>query len=370
MAATAGTSDSATGFTHRTSVRLRTGGWDAAPSLRPAPVKEFQSANWEVAVKGTIRIGRVAGIPVSAHLSVLILIVLAAAQLAVSLLPELVPAGTGARWVTAGIFAVLFAGTLLAHEFAHASLARRFGVRVEGITLWMFGGVTKSSGSPPTPGKAAAIAAIGPAVSVGLAVSSYCLAGLVGSAWLSGLPAAGLVWLGVLNLFLVALNLLPGTPLDGGRLLQAWLWHRSKDWTRATAASARSGVIIATGLLAFGAVTVMIADFGDGLMLTMVAFFLVMAIGAEQKRAGTPVRDVPAGQTMAASPVFAPGSWTVEAFVRYLVTWGNPDYLFLVRDNAGSPIGVADRADLFGVEPSRRATVHMRDIAHPMYAKR
>src|SRR5439155_2433679 len=96
-------------------------------------------------------LGRYSGVPVRAHLSVLILIIGAAAQL-VGILPGVVTASTLAYWLTAGVFAVLFTGTLLAHELAHAALARRFSVRVEGITLWMFGVVAKFGNYLPTPG--------------------------------------------------------------------------------------------------------------------------------------------------------------------------------------------------------------------------
>lgn len=316
-------------------------------------------------MKGTIRLGRLAGIPVSVHLSFLILIVGAAALLAVSVLPDLVVASTGAYWLTAGIFVVLFAGTWLAHELAHAALARRFGVRVEGITLWMFGGVTKFGNNPPTPGKAAAIVAVGPAVSCGIAIVSIILARGVGPGWLYGLPMAGLASLAVLNLFLVGLNVLPGVPLDGGWLLQAWLWHRSKDWARAMVTARKTGLAIAVGLMTFGTVTIFFS-LDDGLLLSMAALSLVLAMPAEQKRAGAPVRDVPAGQAMVAGPVIAPGWWTVEAFINYLITNGNHDYLFPVRVYRGAVIGTVGRGDLFGIDPNQRATVHVLDIAHHM----
>jgi Zn-dependent protease/DNA uptake protein ComE-like DNA-binding protein len=320
-------------------------------------------------MKGTIPLGRYAGIPVRAHLSVLILIIGAAVQLAVGVLPGLTAASTLAYWLTAGIFAVLFAGSVLAHELAHAALARRFGVRVETITLWMFGGATKFADEPTTPGRAAAIAGIGPAVTCGLGIVFYALAFGLGSLGLSGLLVAGLVWLAVVNLFLAGLNLLPGAPLDGGRLLHAWLWHRSGDRTRATMTTAKIGQGIGGVFCGLGAGLLVSYSVGDGLLLTVLGMVLTAAATAERAAVSTPVRDDPVGRAMPASPVIAPSWWTVQAFVDYL---GANAVLYLqypVRDGQGTQLGVVTRDDLFGIEPSQRTAVHIQDITRPLDAR-
>jgi Zn-dependent protease len=317
-------------------------------------------------VKGNIPLGRYAGIPIRAHWSVLILITFAAFQLAVGFLPRTTTASGSARWVTAGIFAVLFAGTLLAHELAHAALARRFGIRVEAITLWAFGGATGLGNNPFTPGQAAAVAGAGPAVSGGLGIVSIILAKIIGRDLLAGLPAYALVWLAVVNLFLVMLNLLPGAPLDGGRLLQAWLWHRSGDWTRATVTTGKIGRAVGGTLTGLGAgLAVATSDLGDALWLLILGVFLTAA-ATEQMRSAKPVPEVRVGQVMTANPVIAPSGSTVEEFIRHLVANGIPYRQFPVWDDRGAPLGVVDRGDLFDVDPNMRTAVRIRDIAHPV----
>jgi Zn-dependent protease len=323
--------------------------------------------NREAIVNGTIPLGRFAGVPVRAHPSALIMVVGFTVMLAVDTLPSLTVASTPAYWLTAGIFGVLFTGSLLAHEFAHAALARRLGIPVESVTLWMFGGATALGYDPPTPGKAAGIAGIGPVVNGGLGVVSYVLAAGLGPDWLSGLPTAGLLVLTVFNLLMAVLNLLPGAPLDGGRLLQAWLWHRSGDRARATATTAVIGQGLGGGLIGFGTVLLVNQNILDGFWLLMLGSFILAAASAE--RAAPPrarVPDVPVGQVMTVNPIIAPAWWTVEEFIGHLIRHGFPYRLFPVRDEQGAPVGMVTRGDLFGIEPSLRRTVHVRDVTHPL----
>lgn len=142
---------------------------------------------------------------------------------------------------------VSFFGCLVCHEVAHAVVARRFGIRVRGITLFLLGGVAEIEGEPPTPSREFAMALAGPATSV--ALGSTCgLAAL-------GADAAGwrglsivLVTLASVNLGVAVFNLIPGLPLDGGRLLRAVLWRLSGSYLRATRAAAGMGTIVAVGL--------------------------------------------------------------------------------------------------------------------------
>jgi Zn-dependent protease len=317
-------------------------------------------------VEGIFRLGHCAGVPVRAHPSVLITVVAFTVMLGVATLPTLTSASTLGYWLTAAIVGALLVGSLLAHEIAHAVLARSLGVPVESITLWMLGGMTKFWSEPPTPGKAAAIAGIGPAVNGGLGVVSFILAAGTGPVWLSGLPMAGLVVLAVFNLFLAALNILPGSPLDGGRLLRAWLWHRSGNWTRATATAAIIGQGLGGGFIGFGTVTLTNQNIVDGLWLIMLGGFLLAAASAERAHVGPPVPDVLVGQAMTANPVVAPDWWTVRDFVGYLIGQGIPYRLFPVRDSREATVGVVTRSDLTGIEPNLRGIVHVRDVTRPL----
>jgi Zn-dependent protease len=125
---------------------------------------------------------------------------------------------------------VLLLGSLLAHELGHALLARREGIGVEAITLWLFGGRTRLAGQADNPGMALRIAIVGPLSSMAVALAAGLLA--VGAA-VSSLPrlvVAAFTWLADVNVALAACNLLiPAAPMDGGRVLQAVLWGRTGD---------------------------------------------------------------------------------------------------------------------------------------------
>ena len=259
-----------------------------------------------------IPLGRWAGVSVSAHWSVLATLVLFADLLATSALPSALHGQSStAYWVIGVVTAVAFLATLLAHELAHAVVARHYRLQVKRVTLWMLGGITELEGEPPSPRADAAIAVAGPAASVAIGAVCLGLAWWVGSGDLFG---TALGWLGAMSLLLGAFNLLPGAPLDGGRVLRALLWWHSHDRARAADRAARVGkglgiLLIALGLLEFlgGAVT--------GLWLAFIGWFIVTSANGERyaARIGS-LRGLSAGDVMAAAPVVAHGWWTVEQF--------------------------------------------------------
>ncbi|HEU5109608.1 MAG TPA: site-2 protease family protein, partial [Micromonosporaceae bacterium] len=184
-------------------------------------------------MRQTVRLGRVAGIPVGVHWSVLVVLVLLAQGLAAAVLPAAVPGRPGWQyWVVAAGTTVLFVASLLAHELAHALAALRCGVRVERVTLWLLGGVAELSGQPARPRQELGIAAVGPLTS--LAAGGVFFAATVMSAGrLPELAVVAVAWLAWINLVLALFNLLPAAPLDGGRVLRALLWQRWSDPVRA-----------------------------------------------------------------------------------------------------------------------------------------
>lgn len=190
-----------------------------------------------------VRIGSVAGIPVKVHWSVAVVAWLLSWSMATAVLPQSAPGeAPGAYWV-AGLFAalVLFV-SLLAHETGHALVAKRAGLRVESITLWLFGGVAQLHDDAPNPRTEARIAGVGPAISLALAALFGGAALALGFAGAPALLVTVVAWLAAINAGLAVFNLLPGAPLDGGRLLRAWLWRRSGDRDLATVgAAARAG---------------------------------------------------------------------------------------------------------------------------------
>ncbi|MCA1835154.1 MAG: site-2 protease family protein, partial [Actinobacteria bacterium] len=169
-------------------------------------------------MRASFHLGRIAGIRVGVHWSVLVIFALIAWGLAASRLPAVYPQyGTGAYVIAAVLTAVVFFVSLLAHEISHALVARRNGLRVEGITLWLFGGVARLSGEARTPGAELRIAGVGPLVSLVLGVVFFVLAEVLRVSGYQGLVQAGFAWLGGINIALALFNAIPAEPLDGGR---------------------------------------------------------------------------------------------------------------------------------------------------------
>lgn len=194
----------------------------------------------------------VRGIPVEAHWSLAIGVLLIARAWVLVLFPERYPdLGGGAYALMALGATLLFFASILLHELGHISQSIRDGAGASHITLWFFGGVAWS-GAPRSPAAEARIIAAGPAVSAVLAFSFGAVAWLGDEAgWSDALIGVPLL-LAQINLVLLAINLLPIYPLDGGRLLHAWLWHRRADSRSAALSTAWIGQLVGGATIAFG----------------------------------------------------------------------------------------------------------------------
>jgi Zn-dependent protease/CBS domain-containing protein len=273
-------------------------------------------------VKQSVRLGRVGGITIRAHWSVAVILVIIAQVLAVSVLPSAHPHERPAvYWMVAVIAAVLFLASLLAHELAHALVARRSGVTVRSVTLWMLGGVTEFEGEPPTAGADFKIALAGPMASLAAGAICYGAGAAVHAAGGPAIVVAAAVWLAVMNGILGVFNLLPGAPLDGGRVLRAVLWRRFGDRERAERAAGRTGQVLGAVIVACG-----IAEaFGyrsadgslDGLWLVLVGWFLISAAAAETRasQARAALAGVRVGDVMTPHPELVSGGDSVSQFI-------------------------------------------------------
>src|SRR6187397_2125490 len=183
-------------------------------------------------MRDSLTLGRIAGIRFGVNWSWVIVFALIVWTLATGIFPTQNPDHEQSTYVAMAIVAaILFFASLLAHEFGHALEAKREGVEIEGITLWLFGGVAKFKGMFPSAGSEFRIAIAGPLVSLALGVIFVLLA------WKAALPevADGVAaWLGYINLSLLAFNLLPALPLDGGRVFRALVWKYRRDFASAT----------------------------------------------------------------------------------------------------------------------------------------
>jgi Zn-dependent protease/CBS domain-containing protein len=227
----------------------------------------------------SFELGRVAGIRIGIHWSWLVVFALIAWTLAASVFPHHNPGLSDGTYLAMAFAAtVLFFASLLAHELGHALVARREGMEIEGITLWLFGGVAKFKGMFPSAGAELRIALAGPLVSLAIGVLFVLLA------WGSGLPAevdGVAAWLGYINLLLLGFNLLPALPLDGGRVLRALLWQGKRDFAWATRLAAEIGRGFGFLLIALGIFELIFRSSFGGAWLAFLGWFLLQAAGSE-----------------------------------------------------------------------------------------
>jgi Zn-dependent protease len=227
----------------------------------------------------SLRLGRIAGIEIGINWSWLVVFGLITWSLSEAVFPNQNPGLSHGTYIAMAIVAsLLFFGSLLLHELGHALVARREGMEIEGITLWLFGGVAKFRGIFPSAGAEFRIAAAGPLVSLVLGVL-FALA-----AWQLTLPTAvdGVAaWLGYINLVLLAFNLLPALPLDGGRIFRAILWQVRGDFAWATRVAGTVGRGFGYLLIAGGIAMTIFQGAFTGIWLAFVGWFLLQAAGSE-----------------------------------------------------------------------------------------
>jgi Zn-dependent protease/CBS domain-containing protein len=265
---------------------------------------------------GSFQIMRIAGIPIRLHYTWLLAVALVTWSLAAGFFPDSYPGWEPLRyWLAGGAAALLLFASVLIHELSHAIVARGRGFGVRGITLFVFGGVAEVEGEAERPLDEFLIAVVGP-------ITSFAIAGL---AWLAGravtdqssMAHAIASYLAIANLILGLFNLVPGFPLDGGRVLRAVVWALSGSLRTATNVASYTGQAIALGLVAWGVSRMVGGDLFGGLWTAFVGWFLNGA--AEQSR-----RDVAARQSfhgvrvadlMTPDPPFLAPDTPLEQFV-------------------------------------------------------
>jgi Zn-dependent protease/predicted transcriptional regulator len=232
-------------------------------------------------VNASLTLGRILGIRISVNWSWLVVFVLIVWSLASEVFPaqnEGLSDSTYAAMAVAA--ALLFFGSLLLHELGHAIQARREGMEIDGITLWLFGGVAAFKGMFPSAGSEFRIAIAGPLVTLGLGAAFVGLAVLMP---LTGAVDGVLAWLGITNFLLLVFNLLPALPLDGGRVLRSALWQARGDFGWATRVAAGIGRAFGFLFIAVGIALLIFANAFSGAWLAFIGWFLLGAASAETR---------------------------------------------------------------------------------------
>jgi Zn-dependent protease/predicted transcriptional regulator len=302
----------------------------------------------------TVTLGRVWGIPIGLHWSWFIVFALITSSLGAGYLPEEYPALPAAGlWSIAALTAVLMFVSVVLHELGHAWVARRNGIGVKQITLFVFGGIAQITSNPASAGAEFRIAIAGPIVSFGLA-------GMFGGLWLAGHGtdwlAAPTGWLASINLMLAVFNLIPGYPLDGGRVLRATIWQVTGDEPRASRVAAASGHVVALGFVGLGMLSVLTGNVGNGLWLILLGWFLQTAAtaNAQQTLLQQLLRGVTVEQLMRRTVVMLPSSATLREVVDDQIM-KHGERLFLIVDDT-RPRGLLTLRDVTRVPRERWET--------------
>lgn len=263
-------------------------------------------------MNGSITLGRVFGIQISVHPSWFLILALITASLATGFLPAAFEGTPALYWAVAGAASLLLFGSVLLHELAHSLVARAQGIRVRGITLFLLGGVSSVEDEPATPGREVMVAGVGPLTSLVLGGALLATASAVQT---SSVLDVILVYLGSVNLVLGVFNLLPGLPLDGGRVLRALLWARWRDRERATAGAAEVGRWLGYAVIAWGVLLALGGGLVGGLWIGFVGWTLVQSSRAAGLMAGheTRLRGVPVTRLMSRTTAWVPPRVTLAA---------------------------------------------------------
>jgi Zn-dependent protease len=309
-------------------------------------------------------IGRIAGIRIGVHWSWLVVFALFVWTLSTGVFPRTNPdLSDNTHLGMAFVAAVLFFVSVLLHELGHALQARREGVEIEGITLWLFGGVATLKGAWQSAGAEFRIAVAGPIVSLVLGILFLALAVP------SGTPqeADGVVaWLGFVNLSLLVFNLIPAVPLDGGRILHAVLWGARNDFGWATRVSSAIGRGFGFVLIGVGVAMFVFQGSFSGAWLVFLGWFLLAAASAEARYsvARQALDGLRVGDLMTLDPVTVPPDLTLGRFMDEIV-WNRRFTTYPVIED-GRPVGLLPFRCVAQVPRAQWDETRVRDCMLPL----
>jgi len=311
-------------------------------------------------------LGRIAGIRIGMDWSVPLIALLYTWILATDRFPYEQPGLSDTAYWLAGIAgALLFFASLLAHEIGHAVVARREGIGVHHISLWLLGGLTHLESNAETPKAEIRIAAIGPLTSAAVGLLCIGIDWQVADTGTAGLLGHVFAWVGFLNLLLAAFNMIPASPLDGGKVLAGIIWSRTGSATGATVTAARVGMVAGAAMVTYGIFN--LDGGGYGFWLLIVGVFIFTA--ARREALSAPViaslEGVTVGQGMLALPPQAPADLPVDQFLRTM-SRDQPHQAYPVVDHTGTVVAMLTADAIRAVPPPAWPTLRVRDLAFPL----
>ncbi len=323
-------------------------------------------------LRGSFPLGRLFGIPLRIHYSWFIIFVLLTLSLAILLPPRSLQLSTVQAWALGVITSLLFFASVLSHELAHSLVARAYGIPVRGITLFILGGVSQLGREAPRPRSELLMAFVGPLSSL---VLGAILLGGVAPVTREAAPPMAVVatWLGGINLALGVFNLIPGFPLDGGRVLRALLWMVTGDMPKATIVASWIGrgvgflFILAGVFTLFGGHVPGLDDSPiGGIWLAFIGWFLENAASTSQRQLQThlSLRDVTASSVMTRDFVTAPSNLAIEQLVRSYLLPFNPSAVLATQ--LDSLVGVFTHRDLHRFPKSSWSTLTLGQAMTPL----
>jgi Zn-dependent protease/CBS domain-containing protein len=310
-------------------------------------------------VRTTFPLFRVGGIAVGVHASWLIAFALVTWSIAMGFVPQALPHSDPVEaWIIGAIAAVLLFASVLVHELAHSFVAISRGLPVHSITLFLFGGVSNLTAEPKEPRTEFLIAIVGPLTSFAIAGAAFLLTSIP----LDERIAVVIGYLIVVNILLGAFNLIPGFPLDGGRVFRSIVWQATGSVRRATETAAAVGQVAGFGFVAWGVLRVFDGDLLGGLWTAAIGLFLQNAAGSsiqqvalDQRLSNVRVRDVFTPDTNGAAP-----GLSIDQLIEEHIL-GRKRRAILVTEH-DRLIGIVTIGDLQKVPPDARDRVAVREV--------
>jgi Zn-dependent protease/CBS domain-containing protein len=314
---------------------------------------------------GSLRIGKIAGIEIDINVSWIIILVLLTVSLATGWFPQLYPGwSTATYWITSFIASLLLFVSVLLHELAHSFVARRRGLPVKSITLFIFGGVSNIEQEPTSPGVEFQMAFVGPLTSIVIGIVCFLLQlPLRGS----NSPLQGILfYLAVTNVLLGVFNLIPGFPLDGGRVLRSIIWKLTGSMQQATRVATITGQVIAYLFIFAGIWLFFTINILDGIWLGFIGWFLLSAAQSANSQAmlTSLLKGVTVGEVMNPHPATVPADISLQQLVDAYFLPGGLKYALVMQGD--KLVGLITLGDIHHIPRERWSQVPVSQVMIPV----